>query len=701
MKRLHLIILMSLLCHAANAQEPEGEQLLVFRNTGEVNLLFTNEIDSIVTNGTAQVFYAKDTVLVVPIAELDSVAVGNRNVRQLSTGARELTDDNDLPWLIRVEENHLYYRQDTPADVLPMAGEKLFYGTSHELLPFGLTVHVLSTNLRNGEYDVEIENIPLEDIFDLLFYSGRVTLRQKSNSPLSRKNAPVDLSMTFGFPEALDFGEMGQLGVNGEMVLSGDFVVDLTHHYYHADFKADTEIGLDYSLRSDDSDLVEFESPRLSFTLPTVAWVIIPRVSLSLYTSAEAELAINYSMKRKFSFEFEWTRKDGNQTCQFRQPQEESEGADDEVKMDLTLKGEIFLGARAMLDLSIPGNLAGFRADMKFGPNFTGELGLGMLNEMRNYNPQAFFTSTLKACMKLGATASVYTHEHFLVFGNEIELPFYEHEFRFFEHEIDLFPNYQHTFAMLAPPTNTQRREVSVATAISEPTPTDLETGFEIVNSQGEVVDSVYVGTILSKPENPEQLQAFDTSIVIPSSQTGYEGYTMRPIFHYAGHTLSAAPVGVKKDVLIQPYTSTKSNGAMTFISSGPFLASTDNRGTHYQLGAWLPVIPINNVYNNHSGKSIGLLIDATYRDYLIGTWNGFWGEETLTLTFKEDGTGRYNEHGFRYEVNMPQTGDILLTFENDEQIVYRVISLTETELQLSDKKVYSIKFLKQDVFIP
>jgi len=131
MKRLHLILLLGLLgcmqgLHAQEDQE-QGEQLLVFRNTGVVNLLYTHEVDSILTTDSTQVFYAKDTTLVVPFAELDSVAVGSRNVRKLKATVHELTEERDLPWLIRIEENHLFYRQNTPQDILPKVGEKLFW----------------------------------------------------------------------------------------------------------------------------------------------------------------------------------------------------------------------------------------------------------------------------------------------------------------------------------------------------------------------------------------------------------------------------------------------------------------------------------------------------------------------------------------------------------------------------------------------
>ena len=693
MKHLHLILMLCLLSftHGVQAQDQaDGEQLLVFRSTGVVDLLYTHEVDSIVTNDTTQVFYAKDTVLVVPIAELDSVAVGSRNVMELNGQVRVLTEERDIQWLIRVEENHLYYQLNTPEHILPKVGDKLFFGESCELLPYGLAAKVSSVTARNGEQDVAVQSVGLEDIFDQLFYTGRVQMNQKDGVNPSRHRAPGDLFKPFTLPEDLDFSGYGEMKVKGETTFSGDFVVDVRHHYYHAHIKADSEIGLEFSLKSRESAEIEFESPRLTFPLPTIAWVIYPKISLSLYTSTKAELAFNYGMKRKFQFEFDWTRRDGEQTCEFVTPRGDEPGhADDEAKIDLTLNGELFLGARAILDLNLPGDRVGFRADMKFGPCFEGRLGMGMLSQLRNYDPQLFVESSLSGCLKLGTKASAVTHEHFLIFGDEVETPIYEHDFKFLNRTLDLFPQYRHTYAMASPPSNTQPIDVSMASAVEEPTPTELETGFEIVDPKGTIVDSLFVGTIVSEQEESAKVQTFDTEMTLPTSikREQLEGYTMRPIFHYAGYTVSAAPVDVRKDVLMQPYTSTQSNGAMTFISSGPFIGSAKKDSTLYQVGMYLPVPLKDNVYRQDEAVAVSQMIDDYHASLLIGTWQGKIGDEDVTLVFEEDNTGKYNEQPFDYLINEPQSGTLLLRFENNENKLFRVLSLSENELKLMDKR--------------
>lgn len=696
MKRLHLLLYMAIACLGLQAQEAEqGEQLLVFRNTGVVDLLYTNEVDSILTSDSAQVFYAKDTTLVVPFAELDSVAVGSRNVRKLKATVHELTEEQDLPWLIRVEENHLFYRQNTPPDVLPKVGEKLFYGDSNDLLQYGLSAQVVKVTGRKGEQDVEVSPLNIDEIFDDLFFSGRVTMHANDTGNNARRRAPKEINEYFPMPEELNMDALGELKVKGETKLTGDVVIDVRNHYYHAHMNADTEIGLEYSLKSEDSAEKTFETPRLSFPMPVIAWVFHPRFSISLFADLKAELAFNYQMKRKFNYEFDWTRIDGKQTCQFIQPNGNAPtSADDEAKIDLTLSGELFLGARAIFDFNLTGDRVGFRADAKVGPDFEGKLSVGVLRQLRNYNSQLFGNATLSACLKLGVKASAVSHEYLLIFGNEVETPIYEHDFKFLEREINLFPDYQQSRATAVTQQVSQDEQMlqtDVATAVPEPTPTALETGFEIVDPQGEVVDSAFVDTIKAEPEDMTVAQTFDTEIILPPTikQENLENYTMRPIFHYAGYTISAAPVSISKDVLLQPYSSTQSNGAMTFISSGPFIGSAVKDSTLYQVGMYLPVPLKNNIYRQGKDKKINLSIpiDDNHGNLLIGTWTGKVNDTDVTLTFTEDGTGEYNNRGFVYSMNEPQSGELLLEFENKETMILRVLSVTETELKLKDKR--------------
>ena len=697
MKRLHLLLYMILVCLGLQAQEAEqGEQLLVFRNTGVVDLLYTNEVDSILTNDSAQVFYAKDTILVVPFTELDSVAVGNRNMRILNAAVRELTNERDLPWLIRVEGNHLFYSLNTPNYYLPKVGDKLFYGNSHELLPIGLSAKVMTVTKLDTEFDVEIEPVELNEIFDRFFYSGRVNMNElPTGSRMAMANRAHHESKVIPIEGKLDVIDYGEVNASCQLDLVGDFVVDVFNHFYHAHIKGEFSGEVGAKLSCDANTECHPTIPLLYLPLPTVAGVLFPSVYVNLFTDFNAEMNLNFSARRVYRFEYDWLRIDGEQFGKVIPPTE-GPAEDEEVKTDLTLDGELHMGVQAGLGLNLIGNRVGFRFDAKLGPCLEGELGIGILGKMRSYNSELWHRAELSTSVKLKFQLSYLRHEIFYVFGNEVVEPITTQDFSLFNDTHYLFPQYSHSNAVATERMNAaaeqQRQlEVNIATAVEIPTETDIETGFEIVDSQDEVVDSVFVGTIEAKQEDATVAQTFDTEIILPSTikQENIENYTMRPIFHYAGYTISAAPVGISKDVLLQPYSSTQSNGAMTFISSGPFIGSAVKDSTLYQVGMYLPVPLKNNIYRQGKDKKINLSIpiDDNHGNLLIGTWTGKVNDTDVTLTFTEDGTGEYNNRGFVYSMNEPQSGELLLEFENKETMILRVLSVTETELKLKDKR--------------
>lgn len=693
MKRLHFFVVICLLSLTSGLQAQEqadpGEQLLVFRNTGVVDLLYTNEVDSILTNDTTQVFYAKDTILVVPIAELDSVAVGNRNVREMKPEVRELTSERDLPWIIRVEGSHIYYRLNTPQDILPKNGDKLFYGESHELFPIGLSAKVVNTTRLAQEIDVEIEPVELHEIFDRFFYAGRVTMSEmpaEAMNMMRRANHDRKVIPIEGKLEVEDYGEVY---AQCQLELVGDYVVNVFTHYYHGHVKGEFSGEVGAKLKCDANTECHPTIPLLYLPLPTVAGVLYPSVYVNLFADFNAELNLNFSAKRVYRFEYDWTRKDGEQSGTVIDPTE-GPAEDEEIKADLTLEGQLHMGAQAGVGLNLIGNRVGFRFESKMGPCLEGELGIGLLSKMRDFNSELWHKAELSTSIKLKIMLSYLRHEIFYIFGNEVVEPITTFEFSLFKDTHHLFPEYTQTCAVAT--TNRQEEVKSdMATAVQQPTPTDLETGFEIVDEQGEVVDSVFIGTIEAEPKDTTVAQTFNTEITLPSTikQENLDNYTMRPIFHYAGFTISAAPVGIKKDVLLQSYSAAQTNGAMTFIGNTPFLGSAVKDSTLYQVGMYLPVPLKNNVYQqgkDHKNNTSTPIDDWRSR-LLIGTWTGKVNGEDVMLTFNENDTGEFNQVTFVYELNNPQSGDLELTFENGETMLFCLLSVTEEELKLMDKR--------------
>ena len=184
MRRYVLFIMMLLGTFSSIFAQDDSGQVLIFRNTGEINLLFASEIDSIVCSSVktensndevvpSQLFYTKDTTLVVPVSEIDSVAFGSRNAIEPKANVRMMASEDSL-WITGYDGDYVYYKGNTPDNILPKVDEKLFYGQCDDLFPVGLVAKVLDVQKNGDSYSVKVENVELDQLFNRLFFSGAI-----------------------------------------------------------------------------------------------------------------------------------------------------------------------------------------------------------------------------------------------------------------------------------------------------------------------------------------------------------------------------------------------------------------------------------------------------------------------------------------------------------------------------------------------
>lgn len=591
-------ILSTLTLHAQSSDE----QILIFRHTGEINLLFASEVDSmrlseidsdgkIHNERVSHIFYTKDTTIIIPIAEIDSITFGNQNETVLHNDVRQLTDARDMPYILRTVGNFLYYKSDTPAAILPHVGEKLYYGESSDMMPNGLAAKVVSIETAGNEIKVSLIGTDLEEIFEKLFYAGRIRSKLNSNakSQDSRRNAPdTPIGHTINIPIEgnMTLARIGNIGVAGNMEIETEVVIDLSRHYYYAHVTGNTHLGFEYRLESDDSGTARFQSPQIRIPAPTIAGVIHPAFYVSLFADLAAELTFSYRMQRNFRFEYEWTRMDGKTAVKNIRPRSYDASNHDEALVDLTLNGDIFAGVELGAELNLTGDRAGSRLRLKGGPYLNGELGASMLTDLRNYNPELYHKAHIDYGLRLGIDISTFDHEIFWIFGDEVEHPIFSATFNLSHQTFELFPNYNNTRAIRQ--TSTEITEVSAATIVTDNITHDLEMGFELIDEEENIIDSLY----LEKPvmASCEYAQGFDTKFEQPDSISNDQELKVRPVFHYAGHTISAEPTAVKGNPNLLPIISYGVFGGTSYIAGASVVGTYSTDTLTYHIGNYLPV---------------------------------------------------------------------------------------------------------------
>lgn len=344
MKQAILTLLLAVLGFANVAAQTDGEQVLVFRNTGDINLFYSSEIDSIVVSDydadsvlhdtpVSQVFYTKDTIMLVPLAEIDSVAFGSRNTMEFCAGVRQITADSI--WILRYDGTNIYYKGDTPAEVLPTTGEKVFYGAMDERFPAGLAAVVNSVSKVDGEHIVGVSAIGLDEIFSRLFYAGEINMLQTEESQRKQSRAAIELKKEL--KGDLPLGDFGSMGVAGDIVVKGKAVVAPLRGYYNIDATVDTKFKSNVKLTAAKiSTGNKLQKTILTVPLGIYAFVFQPEINVNLFAEIDGEMKFDTEFSRSFSTRVLWTRQSGKEDVfDIKNNNNSKEGYKDEAKIAL------------------------------------------------------------------------------------------------------------------------------------------------------------------------------------------------------------------------------------------------------------------------------------------------------------------------------------------------------------------------------
>lgn len=669
------------------------DQLLIFRNTGVTDLLYQSNIDSIIFTCTdtagvvydepiAQVFYTADTVLFVPIAEIDSVCLGSHNEIEFKNDVHILEDSQDIDWIIRFDGNNIYYKESTPADILPTVNQKLFYPSFTELFPYGLSVKVDGISHLGNEIAVSVSQVDLSEIFSKFFYAGEFeNFNQEMTNAVRTRAKEIDKGETLKC--TMDLYGMGSMSVDGRISIRGNVVVDLFHHYYHTDATVSLVFGS--SLEISAPKIVKYENEKtfLHIPLPLVALIFKPSVDVSLFFEMASELDFKFDFDRKYTTQIEWTRKDGNQSFTRKQPVEEgSQG--NTAKMQLVLDGSIFGGLCITFNFNLVGDVVGAEAKMKIGPEFNGELSTTALRDLsKNYDVSLYGAAKLGIKGKFKFEGNV-THKSLLPWEDEKKYKILEYEHILGRTEVGFFPHFIEPRAIVAP----SKKKVSVAVKSDNEIAYPVESGFQIMDPKNVSIpiESVFVDVIDVEPE--PVVQGIETSIDIPTNIKEKDSVIIRPVFHYAGYTIPHKNFDALTDPDIQPIIFNTVNSSNYIVSGWPYADVFKKDSTMYIVGPYIPVVVVDKVFHvispyYHSGNTYGY-IDKGDDVNILGAWTGQVDGDDISLEFfGNDSCSIYNKYlsfeDVPYYQNKPQSGCI--TMDTKNPIVIEVVSMTNTTL--------------------
>jgi len=670
--------------------ETPHKQVLVFRNTGEVNLLYADSIKSITLEnndslGMCQVFTTHgEHRMAVPVSEIDSVAFGSRNTMEMQRDVKVLKDDVDIPYITSFDGEIVKYKSNTPASVLPKAGERLYYGQLTGLFPVGVCAKTIAVNRVADGYDVRIETVDPSEVFSKLFFAGDSTdsevMQASRMMSRSKFENSVELSVSQDCIDA---------NVGADIILD-NVVVDVIRGFYHANCIIKPKVGLTITMKSEDSSTFEKNFAEKTVSLSPICGILIPSFDFSVFLKIEASLSFKYNLRRQFTLAYEWTRK--GKTNTFSAPAiPQSEEDVNEASMEILLDGTVFAGLDCAARFGLIGDLGGAGVKLQVGPRFKGEIGMGLIQNLaKDYSPEPYAKGKISVSLGLDYGSFLYYKKLNQLFGDEyetVDLPFKGRNDVFVK-SLNLFPEFERTSCVSA-----AKNTVVSKTVVNEPVEYPLNVGFALEDSSESEESESEPLCIVFQPEmldsgNDEAVgfvQDFNLDEMAPGVKPK-EGFVVRPVFKYNDLTLKAAPASAGENKFYSYFTEMAAD--KTKIVGGAFDVRSKTSGEKGVLiGNYFPRIKTDSVFSFMGGSGIVADTEAI-GNQLTGIWTGKIADEDVILEFRNNNTGCCNGCDFTYSINAPQAGDIKIKYDDGarQNVTYTLVDLAANQLLLKQK---------------
>lgn len=712
-----LLLLFAAICFTSVsilAESDEHKQILVFRKSGITNIFYSDKVarieltkfdaDSVEHDElVSQAFVRSDgSAVIVPIADIDSVAFGSRNTIKTKASVRRLSDE-EADAIGEFDEAQLKYKSGTDASLIVRTGEKVYYDRITDVLPYGICAYVKNVATENGVVVAAIDYLPPEEMFDKFFLSGDGTEIQSRSlageADMEYKHFEIKL------PE-IDYDNITASGhINLTSGIRAEEVVfDPWNHYYHALITVCISPEIKAVFESKDNIKKEIVSSPMPvrFRLPTAMGAIALDIELGGFLDFMVEAGIDYEYKTEYKAVFEWERKDGQNT--FREPVfTQNPLGDMEQKVQCYLNGKLYLGALADIGIGVLFDRLGAGAMIKLGPELNGEFGMEAINRLTTeYSQETYGKAKITLSAKLAMETYTYRLTNW-IFGKQdrSKLPF-EAELPYEIGTLDLFPEFhtrstagrEHGSFVQTPGLS---KAIDVAAYSENPVESPIEIGFEIADSQtDETIKSLWdqENSDILQPKNAEA-QSFNTEFPLRDELKGIdpENVVVRPIFKYRDHIIKAAPATPLSGMFLSPVIYQGSRSARYIVSGQSVVSQSTVDETTFHQGNILPVVEKDNKYKGKRTANTIEFIEIDIpgsagvpRHSLLGTWCGSVTGENVIMTFSDESTGTYNGTPFTYKVNSPQKGGISIKMENGSTITFLVLELNSSSMKIAPR---------------
>lgn len=180
MKKIYFILLLSAVTLSGMAQDI-GEAFYIYRNDGEFNAFFRDEVLSIEYSNydldsvyhddvVVQDVYTEDSIYRIPLAAIDSVGFVQPE-KEFQPDVMCI-DESWLPYVIGITDNSISFSPYTPAELLPQQGQVVVAETYEPPFETGFSGRVSQIKTYTNSIVCNVEDVLLSDIYRRLVTIG-------------------------------------------------------------------------------------------------------------------------------------------------------------------------------------------------------------------------------------------------------------------------------------------------------------------------------------------------------------------------------------------------------------------------------------------------------------------------------------------------------------------------------------------------
>ena len=414
-RRLYLIILLAAVTLSGMAQNI-GEAFYIYRNDGEFNAFFRDEVQSIEysyedADGNmydeivTQIITTADSVYRIPLAAIDSLSFVQPETKYVSAVVHI---QPLLPYIVSVDGQIINFTSNIPSNLMPKVGDILLQDSfDSDKLPDGFAGRVVKIS---GQ-EVTCESVSFEDIYERIVCYGSYTAvnDEVSNSiRLAPRRVGGGVSTAIGIN-----GTVGSTGTGVYVTINGQLGMDLRVTF---NFNAGKPAYFDLSLApnlsltvtagvkgqfsnnvlSNKVNLISLPIPDTPFLLKLKAGPVL-KYSVDASVTIKTETALGYKFGVKYQ-DGSFKGYGQNTSKWFSAP-------------DVTghISGSVFAGLQTEFGIYSYGDLLSLSLDKEAGAEFEANMTSDLLNS-DNYDDlrNAQFDLNLKASVGVSAKAKFF-----------------------------------------------------------------------------------------------------------------------------------------------------------------------------------------------------------------------------------------------------------------------------------------------------